>query len=530
MAGCSKDDESVNGGEKENGEIGYVAVSIVQPKSTGTRTDNKFEQGDKLENEAKEGLFFIFSEDGNTRYGQPQFIALSGNNTSEIETPAVERIYNAVLVINGVKDDPTADAKQIVCVLNAPGEKSEWESVQSLSDLKGKISNYDSHTEGTFIMTNSVYKDGDNEILGAVINNDNIAKSATAALANPVKIYVERVVAKVTAEAANNFNNEGAKPAINGKEKELTINVTGIEIANIAQKSYLFKNINDITYSWAWDVNNKRSYWETVPSVDVVDETKKLTFGNKSYKDIVNSNSNFNIINVDLTEYIQPNTNSKQKTSILVTAQLMDGKNSADLAYICGGYTTKDDAKNLVAQYLAQEKDWYKKKTGTQNEYIQLEADDLVWKDNHDEGVSVSGLKSYEVVAQIDQSKVTTIYNRNGTEVTNGVTEANALLQSEEAKAYRARVFTDGKCYYFVNIDQSPVAGTEVAAHTYDGVVRNHVYHLTLNSIGGVGVPIFDPNDVIIPEKPEDNEFFYLAADIEVLQWRIVNQTIDFEF
>lgn len=62
----------------------------------------------------------------------------------------------------------------------------------------------------------------------------------------------------------------------------------------------------------------------------------------------------------------------------------------------------------------------------------------------------------------------------------------------------------------------------------FEGVIRNHVYDLTLNSISGVGTPVFDPNDVIIPETPDEETLWYLGAEVNVLKWRIVKQTVDF--
>ena len=65
--------------------------------------------------------------------------------------------------------------------------------------------------------------------------------------------------------------------------------------------------------------------------------------------------------------------------------------------------------------------------------------------------------------------------------------------------------------------------------HVFDGVVRNHIYDLSLNDITGIGTPVFDPDDVIVPTKPEDEQLWYLAARIKVLKWRLVKQDVSFE-
>lgn len=58
------------------------------------------------------------------------------------------------------------------------------------------------------------------------------------------------------------------------------------------------------------------------------------------------------------------------------------------------------------------------------------------------------------------------------------------------------------------------------------GVVRNHVYKTTINSVFGLGTPVYDPDEVIIPQIPKDEEV-YLAAEINILSWRIVDHGYD---
>lgn len=540
FAGCSNDDDPATGGNENKGDdYGYVAVNIVQPKSVGTRDASKgFEYGTDDENKAESGLFFIFDKDGKiySMDNNPQSIALttdkSGDDANTV-TPQVEKIYNAVLMIDGAKTAPT-DGLQIVCVLNAPADLAT-SSVSTLSDLQAIIADYSAHTSGTFIMSNSVYKDNKNAILGATIAKKNILESASAALKNPVDIYVERVVAKIRTKSIS-FDNQGANPAIDGVEKNLTINLTGIEIANIAQTSYLVKNIGDISYDWAWDATNKRSYWETVPN--------NLTYGNKSYKDIVNDSpkdgdgGSFDITKVNTTDYIQPNT-SNQNTAVLVTAELLDRTTPFSFVYLRGGYFTPDNALALIAQYAANN-GYYKKTSAegvTPTTYSQLATNDFEWKNKYDEGATqYTWLERYEVVAQV-KSNVSNLYKKDGDEYTLATTVDinNLLAGSEGSHPYVAQFYKDGKCYYFVNIDQTSVANEHKATgesdddHTYDGVVRNHIYDLTLNSIKGIGTPVFDPDDIIIPERPDNETLYYLAAQINVLAWKVVTQTVDFE-
>lgn len=57
------------------------------------------------------------------------------------------------------------------------------------------------------------------------------------------------------------------------------------------------------------------------------------------------------------------------------------------------------------------------------------------------------------------------------------------------------------------------------------GVVRNHVYDLQINSISGLGTGIGDIKQPIVP--PTENEKYYINARLNILQWRVVKQSVD---
>lgn len=57
------------------------------------------------------------------------------------------------------------------------------------------------------------------------------------------------------------------------------------------------------------------------------------------------------------------------------------------------------------------------------------------------------------------------------------------------------------------------------------GVVRNHVYDLTINTIKGLGTGIGDLNQPIVP--PTQNEQYYISTKLNILKWRVVSQSVD---
>lgn len=561
LAGCSSDDEPAPVGDNgttdpEVTAAGYVAVNIVQPASAGPRAaldEEGYEEGTDAENYAARGVFCVVKADG-TFNGGAQVISLDKAATSTGENPYVEQIYKAVLVLEGEKaadGSSTIDASEILCILNAPVElvaklSGEAPVIANKGALLAEIGSYNASVESNFIMTNSTYLDAEGNIVcGAKVTTDNIKPSAAEALAHPVEIYVERVVAKVRAKKGSDFTNNNATATVNGAtDKTFSIKINGIAVANIPNQYYMFKDIKNLTNplnGWEWNNSAQfRSHWGNTPSSNA-----DFKYTNKSYENFKSIDITTAAANTELlSNYVNPNT-SNQKTAIMVSAQLMDGENPADLVYLRGGYFDTEGAKNLVAQYV-RNNHYVMKSTDSEGKvhYTQFDASYFTWINKVDD-TSLDFLKRYEVVPQL-RTAASTVDGENYwngtvalyepttgvyTEAPEGIAAIQQLLKGNADKSpYKARVFTEGKCYYFVNIDQTNWKGTQddIAAHTYDGVVRNHIYDLSINSIKGIGVPVFDPTDVIIPETPEDVPFEYLAATVKVLDWKVVSQGVDF--
>lgn len=537
FVGCSSEKELNGGGtDPVKGGTGYVAVNIVQPKTVGTRATGDFENGDAAENNASEGLFFIFDASGkvhNVNGKSSQRIKLAGSGTTE--SPAVERIYNAILLIDGVKDNPTG-AKQIVCILNAPAGLET--GVTNLSDLQAKVEDYctGKTEDGKFVMSNSVYYDGDNLIVATPVKAENVKKSASEALNNPVDIYVERVVAKVRAkQKIGGITNNVVKITVDGVEHSYTINIDGIALSNRSDKAYLLKSLTGYSNNkWTWnDKTNFRSFWEVMPGKK--DGADQVTVQKVSWNDI-DGDGHYNAEatpgNYCFTQYILPNTFEKTgdviNTSIMVAAHLtetVDGTTkNADLVWIRGGYTTDKGALNVIASAV-QTKFAYYKKTG-ESSYKELEFSDFEWKG--ETGVGYSCYAQLKTEFGTDNK----IYEFTGVtpaEVTDGVSKVNNYLQSKDNSLY-ARKYTDGKSYYFVEIEHVAATGSgETATPAINGIVRNHIYDLTLNSIAGPGIPVFNPADKNIPQEPKDENLYFLGARVNVLDWRIVSQGVEFD-
>jgi hypothetical protein len=111
----------------------------------------------------------------------------------------------------------------------------------------------------------------------------------------------------------------------------------------------------------------------------------------------------------------------------------------------------------------------------------------------------------------------------------NGYTAVTDDALNEKLEAVPSGIlYKEGQTYYFFDIKHLGAAGKSAEY----GVVRNHIYSININSIGGFGSPVYDPDTKIetpqYPEEPTDQGSF-VSAKVNVLSWRIVSQGVDIQ-
>lgn len=508
LAGCSTDDDLTTGGNENegNGEASYLAVNIVTPKTIMGRTiSNDFKEGDPEENKAEKGLFLFFNAAGNQTQ-TPQTVNLEWQENSATDNPAIEKISQAVVVIAG-NTQPT----QLLVILNAPADLDV--NGKTLTEVRAIDNDYNAVLDESndnkckpLVITNSTYKNADAKEVCATDISASLYKDKTEAEKNPVNVYVERVVAKVRTSAIGGDFAEGATINVDGNDVTLSQTIEGIEIANIANTSYLFKNISGFN-SWSWtgwnDAANFRSYWATCPN--------PLTYANQSWN-VINETEPTSA----QTFYVQENT-SATKSCVLVTAILKKDEQSYDFVRWAGNYFTPDNFLNMYCTLLKNA--GFKVRTDDNGSTRTINTDVIAWlsEDEHKAKVESGDLKGYETTVQLSETAKSLTFMK-GEELSSADEVNKFLLQKENLVWY----WKGGKAYYFVDIEHFGTEGFKV------GVVRNHIYELNLKSLTGVGVAVFNPDEIIIPEKPSD-DLYYLAAKINILKWRLVSQDVNFE-
>lgn len=552
MSACASDKEEIGSGTKPGSDPQYLAVNIVNVGATPTTRAAGYENGTAEESAIKKVRFYFFNGDGSPYLiktgidggGDKNWLEASpADDTPTSGAPSqIEKITQTVLVINGVQ---AAAPAAIVAVVNPETveattlQNEKGDDVMRLSELRYSAVGrnfYKKHaTTGAvseFVMSNSVYVNAGEDVCASLVAG-HVTTSAETAKAKPVDLYVERVVAKVTADVDNEAfehgngtnwetNKYGTKNPV-GKSGDYDVYavIEGWGLANENGKAEIEKQVNK---TWAdgtlgftpWTTSDyHRCFWEKSVGFDAG------TGGNQPV------NPTFNQLKAKMQDvlYTLPNTpeskvtnlkdNDLTKFAVAATLKYKDAAGNWHNAEICryNGVSILgiDNLKRQVALTFSQ----YYTSTDATN-YTQLSKNDIVFKDPD------GTMQPYLVTPTLAADPAGTTkkyYTKTTSGATPTFTEVPKATVLAAIEADKAEIRKDGRAYYYVPIKHIGGPG-ELAEY---GIVRNHFYKITLTGIKGFGTPVYDPDKVVDPIVPT-YENTYLAARVQVLQWRVVNQ------
>lgn len=471
----------------------FIQVNIVAANDATKGADGGTEAGTAAENAVKNAMLVFFASNG-------EFIETREYNDFTWNTSPsnnVERVSSVVVVLKG----KTIVPRQVVAVLNyTPSLKSQIEGVVSRPELyqlvaDSPVSVIDA-TE-SFLMTNSVYMDGGTVNYYTQIADSHMYTGDEAPSGyKPLEIYVERVAAKVKVSGTP-VSKIQTITLHSGDVLHYYPTVNGVSLTNTANKSFLLKHIHNYNTlsGWTWvfdgwnDVTNYRSYWAN--SYEGAGYTKVSYSGIGTEK--------------EWTRYYNENTIHASHTQLLVSASIKQAADAVtmapatdpvidDLVKFGPTYYTLDDFLTVVANEVAA--------LGVKVGGVAFDKTKLVLK--HDTGF-------YSYVALADAVAFDT-------------PEMQAAAVAKIAEYDDVLFWEDGMSYFFTHVEHF---GPDAGVNAY-GLVRNHYYDITLNSIAGLGTPISGGAilDEIDPEKPTDLDY-NLAAKINILRWKVVSQSVD---
>lgn len=572
LGACSSSDDLKDGGATANEGKSYIAVNIksVGTAGAGTRAggytqgDGTYEDGTENEGAISAVRFFFFNSDGS-----PYIMKGTKENYKQLENTSVtgaDHLYTiegktaAMLVIEG--ETKTAPA-YMIAVVN-PGtltnlkdiayresqlrdEFTDKQFVKIATDGTGKYSN--------FVMSNSVYAENGARVCASSVSG-HVEENSDAATKNPVDIYVERVVAKATTNVNTDKGWEQiASGADNGKykikvgkinidaehEKDVYAVVQGWGLADENRTAELEKQIDVSSNNWTsttlgidpWTTPDyHRCFWSaSVPFTPSSGSNPIVNHAFSAFTTPFGTTPLYTCPNTLSYEEFKASNNYEKPydntlTKVLVAAKLVyyDDQNNSHPADICKYRGIQIlGADNVLKQVAKDHSEYWTEDPTNPSKHVLLAPTDLVYTRENLAGSTTDGLKSYEVRPVLKANVKVYKKKSDGSgsfETTDSNDELNALLAQSPVQVRK-----DGMTYYFTPIRHLAQNKTEMG---YYGVVRNHSYRITINTISGFGTPVYNPDEIIDPVIPKDTET-YLAARINVLSWRVVTSDVDLD-
>lgn len=554
MTACASDKDEIGGGTKPGSDPQYLAVNIVNVGATPTTRATGYENGTAEESAIKKVRFYFFNGDGSPYLiknpgitgveggGEKNWLEASPADDTTSGTPSQteEKITQTVLVINGIQSAAPAAIVAVVNPETVDAATLKNGGTMRLSELRYSAVGSQFYKKGAtgesdFVMSNSVYVNAGEDVCASLVAG-HVTTSAETAKTKPVDLYVERVVAKVTADVDNSAfelgdgtkwetTKYGTKTAV-GKSGDYDVYavIEGWGLADENSKAEVEKQV-DKTWTngtlgftpWT-TADYHRCFWETSVAFDAG------AGGNQPV------NPTFNQLKAKMQDvlYTLPNTpgskvtdlknNDLTKFAVAATLKYKDAAGNWHNAEICryNGVSILgiDNLKKQVALTFSQ---YYTSTDATT--YTQLSKDDINFKDPD------ATTQQYLVTPTLaDAPAGTKYYTKTTTGTTPTFTEVDKNTVLAAIEADKAEIRKDGRAYYYVPIKHLGSTDTNADAIAEYGIVRNHFYKITLSGIKGFGTPVYDPSKVVAPAVPTYQDT-YLAARVQVLQWRVVTQS-----
>lgn len=522
---CSGD-EPANSGNGTTGDFNYVSVRICTPGEMDSRytdSDKDYNKGTSAESGVTDAMFVFFGENNNISdiVSNVTFNGDWSNGTSN----TVDKFHKTIVQLKGTSITPA----KVVCILNpTPGLETLIRQAGNLNGVRGIVANFAVTEANKFVMTNSAYKTsqtGGEYVYATAIDETKIydsAEAASAADAASIDIYVERIVSRIDL-----FNNtsaatiDGKKVVIDGTEVAIKPTIEGIELTDVVfNEATLIKNIDDISYEWDWnDATNFRSYWAKSVARPVITYTWNETSG----KDF-DSFSTYILPNTQAPSLPLGKGQTSKATKVIATATLKDADGNAInlIRYLDTYYKDENDYLTRMAAEMKSLGITYTVTSDEEaNRYKTYDPEDLEVVRYKVDGKN----HAYKIICGI---KADVLATKPLTKADDGenATDAETAYTQFIANLKPAIEWKDGKTYFFCEIEHS---GFQKQQHALAGVVRNHIYNVSLESIKGLGTPVYDPSEKIDPERPSEDPETYISAQINVLKWRVVSQSMNLE-
>lgn len=536
IVSCSKENEVVIA--PVGGETALLSVSLKAAGDMTRAEVGSYEYGLPAENLIDNATFYFFDSNGGAYTVDAEkgnmVVVNSKDLTANTTKPAenIEAYSKVILTLKAHKATPPA---KMVALINVANPKTYANTnLEDLQKLNTTLKSGDH-----FVMSNSVY-DGDQDVVVATeILPENIFTTPDPATGvnpgdvyvpegvEPVKIYVERVAAKVRV----NLNDTTLYPVYDAEGKEIAdtfVKVLGWDVTNASNDSYLLKSYAEATKFTSNNPTFFRSHWANTIATAL--PTNNLTFNAIKGANVATGyayyhENTLNEVNADGWFNANKFDGATKASQLVVAAQLVDAKGAAkEFAkwygedYPNGNALKAAMINNAAKQIFVKDEE---NSTDAETVYKGISTSDVTFyqiaSSTEYNPASWDGDRRYEVRVKADAETVyyTATKGDDGKLIPFAKTaDVDAIL----AKIEPAMIWTTGYTYYYTMINHFGDA---------DGIVRNHLYDVNVVSFNGLGTPVYDPTEIIIPEEPIEQEPYHLTAQINVLSWALVSQNVE---
>lgn len=573
---CSSDEPTFTQIPTFEGDKAVMKISILTP-GTDTRagadgTTGDYATGSDDENYVRKLNFYFYDKAGEyvTCYEGAPYYPVDNSNSSAL----VEEVGTSKIVLTDLLGQNYPS--YVVAVLNyntgASGTTEDPRFKKHLNEVHKEVRSTNPWATSSskitdFVMTSATHNGNAEDFyyFATPVTEENFAVQNPGdrpgdvwdeTEAEPVKIYVERLAAKVElkfpgytlAEEGYYQKTLPGNFSVDGVEQNLTVRLLGWGVNGTAKTMKYFKAVNDnpnpfkTTDGWDYSGTN-RSYWAKTPGYGSNNYSSsfgdvEIKTGNPNTPDnddcandeplnyisweTVSSNS---FKNGKTVAYILPHTEAGEKinltgnqihhsalTEVLIAGQIVDAQgNPITLFQLSESYYTKDGLLNYLLNASGQHI-W--KKEG--KKFVNIDSSDI------DVTYGYDGTFKIKVI----NDEVTTWYQDNEGRYTWENSQAvadniNSYLPDQQSFCYN-----NGMMYYNIPIRhlRPYAAGDQIKTGVF-GVVRNHWYEVSVGNVTNLGHSVYRPNEHIIP--PSDDTRYKIGSSIRILSWRMVRQTAE---
>lgn len=522
FAACS-DDAQVNA--PDNSQEGVTKYMSVVIKNAGDNSralpgDSDFEGPATGSNESditKDNIrFYFFTDKGSPFIMSTVNVNGTVTKTNMVAPTAISQInntngaaatFNGVLVLglpdpDGAGYEGNLPAKVVAIVNPRHADGFDYYAQKTLNQLYQESVQLENLDFTAFTMVSSSYVDGEDKEIYWTDVTDNIKDTQAAAEVAPAQIFLERLAAKVRVKGLGEYTVQERDATGNLADKtfriwenadaptetKLNVSLDGWKLLNRANHTYAIKHIADFIanppYDGWNDPTRHRSYWAYTAATGTDDfydgsfdfeETNWL--GNfdaaKPTENILYTYGNTAFARGEETDVASATDRSTLATAIIVKAFVKKAGETDPIDLVKWGpeYYSLDYFKEVVVS---------------------------AWNNDHSSNLTKDAVKLKYDKNNLYVATVTV----NGTE--------NNYERFSDISYWNG-----GKTSYLANVKH--YAAQNENETTLYGVVRNHIYDYTFNSVVGLGVPGTDP---VNPEDPDQN---YLAAVVNCLNWHVVS-------